>query len=71
LVDEPYRLKNVEALGVDETAFLAATARSATAFVTRIVALNGRPRLLDVVEGRSGNALSAWVSPATAYADTR
>ncbi len=24
--------------------------------------LNGRPRLLDVIQGRSGNALSGWVS---------
>ena len=31
-------------------------------FATGIVALNGRARLLDVVEGRSGKALSDWVS---------
>jgi transposase len=50
------------ALGVDETAFLAATGTHPTEFVTGIVALNGRPRLLDVVPGRSGKTLSDWVS---------
>jgi transposase len=49
-------------VGVDETAFLAATPTSGTVFATGIVALNGRARLLDVVEGRSGTALSSWVS---------
>jgi transposase len=62
LIDDPNRLDQVHTLGVDETAFLAATPTTGTAFATGIVALNGRPRLLDVVEGRSGNALSAWVS---------
>ena len=62
LVDDPGRLNGVHTLGVDETAFLAATPTSATIFATGVVALNGRARLLDVVEGRSGNALSDWVS---------
>jgi transposase len=70
LVDDPARLSGVSALGVDETAFLAATSRHHTEFVTGIVDLTGhrqgrplRPaRLLDVVEGRSGTALSDWVS---------
>jgi transposase len=62
LVGDPGRLERVHTLGVDETAFLAATPTSGTAFATGIVALNGRPRLLDVVPGRSANALSAWVS---------
>jgi transposase len=62
LVDDPTRLERVHTLGVDETAFLAATPTSGTAFATGIVALNGRARLLDVVPGRSANALSVWVS---------
>jgi transposase len=66
LVDDPARLAGVTAVGVDETAFLAATATHATEFVTGIVDLTGHPgraaRLLDVVEGRSGKALSDWVS---------
>jgi len=65
-VDDPGRLAGVTAVGVDETAYLAATAVSHTEFVTGIVDLTGRPdrpaRLLDVVEGRSGTALSDWVS---------
>jgi len=62
LVDDPDRLDDVDTVGVDETAFLAATPLSGTRFATGIVALNGRARLLDVVEGRSGTALSGWVS---------
>jgi transposase len=62
LVDDPGRLDRVHTLGVDETAFLAATPTSGTTFATGIVALNGRARLLDVIEGRSGKALCDWVS---------
>jgi transposase len=62
LVEDPGRLDGVHTLGVDETAFLAATPSSGTTFATGIVALGGRARLLDVVEGRSGKALSDWIS---------
>ena len=62
LVEDPDRLAGVHTLGVDETAFLAATPTAGTVFATGIVALNGRARLLDVVEGRSGKALCDWVS---------
>jgi transposase len=66
LIADPARLAGVAAVGVDETAFLAAPATHATEFVTGIVDLTGHPgraaRLLDVVEGRSGKALSDWVS---------
>jgi transposase len=62
LVNDPHRLDEVHTLGVDETAFLAATPTTSTVFATGIVALNGRARLLDVVEGRSGKALHDWVS---------
>jgi transposase len=48
---------------VDETAFTAATAAASTAFVTGIMDLTRRQggvaRLLDVVEGRSAEALSS------------
>jgi transposase len=60
-VDDPARLDGVTALGVDETAFLAATATRHTVFVTGLVDLTGRPRLLDVVPERTGNAVAAWV----------
>ncbi len=64
LVDDPGRLAGVVAVGVDETAFLAAGPRSATQFVTGIVAMSGpgRPRaqLLDIVPGRSKAAVQDW-----------
>lgn len=62
LVEDPLRLADVTALGVDETAFLAANRRHATTFVTGIVDLSGAPRLLDVVLDRSSAALSGWLS---------
>src|SRR5829696_1925859 len=63
MVQDPARLAGVSALGVDEIAFLTATATHATEFVTGIVDLTGPALLLDVVAGRSGKALSDWVSP--------
>jgi transposase len=63
LVDDPARLGGVSTLGVDETAFLGAGPRRSTTFVTGIVDLSGpTARLLDVVPGRSANALSQWVN---------
>src|SRR5215204_1900625 len=41
LVKEPARLAGVTAVGVDETAFLAATSRHHTEFITGIVDLTG------------------------------
>jgi transposase len=66
LADDPGRLAHVAAVGVDETAFTAATARRGTQFVTGIVDLTRRrggcARLLDVVADRSGTALSCWIA---------
>jgi transposase len=61
LVDDPDRLNGVAALGVDETAFLAANGRHHTVFVTGMVDVTAS-RLLDVVPGRSGTVLSQWIS---------
>jgi len=61
LVDDPARTDGVEALGVDETAFLAANAKHPTIYVTGMVDLHAR-RLLDVVPGRTSKALHDWVS---------
>lgn len=67
-VDDSARLapadRPVTAVGVDETAYLRATATHATTFATGIVDLSpGRPaRLLDVVEGRSGTVLADWLA---------
>lgn len=59
-VDDPEGLVAVAALGVDETAFLAANATHHTLFVTGMVDVR-TSRLLDVVPGRSGNALASWI----------
>ena len=64
-VDDPARLEGIEAIGVDETAFQAASAKRSTSFVTGIVDLTrrrGPARLLDVVAGRSASALVRWVT---------
>lgn len=62
-IDDPDRLVDVAAVGVDETAYLRATATHATTFATGIADLtSGRSaRLLDVVEGRSGTVLAQWL----------
>ena len=59
------RLEGVAVLGVDETAFQAASATRSTSFVTGIVDLTRRDRparLLDVVADRSASALLSWMS---------
>jgi transposase len=69
-VDDPARLTGVRAVGLDETAFQAASATHPTRFVTGIVDLTthalrparGPARLLDVIADRSGSALVSWMS---------
>ncbi len=60
LVDDPERIGRVDALGLDETSFQGATPERSTTYVTGFVDLL-RPRLLDVVEDRSGGAVAAWL----------
>ena len=65
IVEDPARLgEDVEAVGVDETAFLRATAQHPTWFATGIADLTpGRPaRLLDIAQGRSGTVLAQWLA---------
>ena len=56
----------VQVLGLDETAFLKATATSHTQYVTGMVdvrpAAGGPARLIDVVEGRSGQVVTDWLA---------
>lgn len=60
LVDDPDRIGPVTALGVDEHRMLTARRTAPTVFVTGFVDLhNGR--LLDLVPGRSGRAVSDWL----------
>jgi transposase len=63
-VEDPDRLAGVSAVGVDETAYLRANSCRSTTFATGIADLTpGRSaRLLDVVEGRSGTVLAAWLA---------
>jgi transposase len=63
LIDDPARLAEVRAIGVDETAFLRATGKQHTQYATGIADLTaGRtPRLLDVTKGRSGVVLGDWL----------
>ena len=64
--DDPRRLAVVLAVGVAETAFLAARRGQHTQFVIGIGAMAGpgRPRaqLLDVVPGRTRSAVERWFS---------
>ncbi len=66
ILDAAWVDRAVVRLGVDETAFLAATARRHTQFVTGLVdlapATGGPARLLDVVEGRSGAVVTDWLA---------
>jgi transposase len=63
VIDDPAWLDAPTAIGVDETAFLRATGAHPTMYATGIADLTpGRPaRLFDVVAGRSGVVLAAWL----------
>jgi transposase len=66
ILNQQWLHTNVSVLGLDETAFLAATATSPTRFVTGLVDLRpaggGPARLLDIVLGRSGRVVSDWLN---------
>jgi transposase len=60
LVDDPTRLEDVAALGLDETSFLKATRLAPTRWVTGLVDLE-HGRLLDLVADRTRAAVDAWL----------
>ncbi len=60
LPQDPDRFGVVEALGLDEVAFLREAPYYRTQFSTSIVDV-GRAQLLDVVPGRSGKEPTAWL----------
>ena len=60
LVDHPGRLGAPSALGLDETSFLRSSPHHPRVMVTGFVDLD-RHRLLDVVEGRSGQVVRDWL----------
>jgi transposase len=59
-IEDPDRIKDVVALGVDETGFLAATKDHPRIFATGMVDVR-RGILADVIEGRSAKILSDWL----------
>ena len=60
-IEDPARIAEVEALGVDETGFLAATAGRRRIFATGMVDVR-RGILIDIIEGRSAKILAAWLA---------
>lgn len=67
VIDDPARLAEVSAIGVDETSFLKAHPRHPTLFATGIVDITpgAPPRLLDVAAGKSGRVLADWLERRT------
>jgi transposase len=61
LIEDPARIAGVAAVGVDETKFLAAKRREATQWVSAICDV-ARRRVVDVIEGRQGPELDAWLT---------
>jgi transposase len=60
LVEDPDRVGEVRALGVDETSFLRATRGHSTIYATGLVDLDERV-LIDMVEGNSAGDLRRWL----------
>ncbi|MEI2637770.1 MAG: transposase [Microthrixaceae bacterium] len=61
LIEDPARIGEVGALGLDETLFARTEERRTRCWCTSIVALDGPAQLLDVVEGRTAKAASDWL----------
>lgn len=61
LVDDPDRVADVRALGVDETSWLRASAARRATFVSGLVD-TASGRLLDVVEDRTAKAVTSWLA---------
>ncbi|MGH9277267.1 MAG: transposase [Acidimicrobiales bacterium] len=60
-VEDPARIADVEALGIDETGFLAATPEHPRIFATGLVDVRNGV-LCDVIEGRSAANLREWLA---------
>jgi len=61
LIDDPARIGEVTALGLDETLFVRTGAWKHRSWVTSIVDVSAPAQLLDVVEGRTAKAPSDWL----------
>ena len=64
LVDDPDRVGEVRALGVDETTWLAANAQRPTRYATGLVDLEARV-VIDVIPGNTGKILGSWLDRRT------
>ena len=64
LVEDPCRVGEVCALGIDETSFLRANAEHATSYVTGFVDLE-RHVLIDMIQGNRAIDVSRWLSMRT------
>ena len=60
LVDDPERVGEVRALGVDETSWLTATKDHPTLFATGLVDLHAKV-VIDVIRGNSAHDLGSWL----------
>ena len=72
LVDDPDRVGEVAALGVDETSWLSATKDHHTLYATGLVDLERRV-VIDVIPGNSAHDLGSWLDrqPASWISDIR
>jgi transposase len=61
LVEDPARIGEVTALGLDETLFARTGAWRTRSWCTSIVDVGSPSQLLDVVEGRTAKTASAWI----------
>jgi hypothetical protein len=64
LVEHPDRIGATTALGLDETLFVRRGGRKTRTWCTSIVDVEGPARLLDLVEGRTAAAPTAWLRDA-------
>jgi len=65
LIEDPDRIGDIGALGLDETLFARTGERKTRCWCTSIVGLDGPAQLLDVVEGRTAKAPSDWLEART------
>ncbi|CAN5667775.1 ISL3-like element ISMsm4 family transposase [soil metagenome] len=72
LIDDPERVGQVRALGVDETSWLAATKDHPTLYASGLVDLHAK-LVIDVIAGNSAEDLGSWLDrqPAPWLADIR
>jgi transposase len=64
LVEDPERIAGVEAIGVDETLWLAAQPGQPTRWVSAVADVRGR-KVLDLLEGRNAADLNQWFAART------